>query len=365
MISIRGFFLQDKEFTSKYIEDVLPRVQEKKIKIDNKFFGNFDSLMFDEDFLKFILIDPFNNFSNNHEGNEFIKLYLGVVGYLLKSNKYFDYLKENNRVLSLAEKRKLYCQTRKSIIDSFNLVSSYKIPMDAIKSKDKYMFYYRKISCQFDDLNKCISSVFNYNEIIDSKIRVEILNNIEITICPYCNRQYIDFYRRNKRLRSVAQLDHFYPKKKFPLFSMTLANFIPSCSYCNTVLKNDLMFPLVYPYDFCDNKEKIFEIDIYNTGVKTLYQSSDVEININLKSKFYQQLSFFHIKEIYENHKVDVANLINKKNLYNDSYRNMLIHNLDMDISREQFKNILFGFSGEEKDLYTIPLAKLKHDVID
>lgn len=39
--------------------------------------------------------------------------------------------------------------------------------------------------------------------------------------CPYCGH------------RLVRQLDHFLPKKKYPAFSVTPLNLIPSCSDCN------------------------------------------------------------------------------------------------------------------------------------
>lgn len=365
MININNSFLKDEKFISEYVEKVSSSFFKNEIIIKNKFFGDFESIIIDNDFLKFILIDPFENTSNDKNVNKFISMYLGVINYLLKSAKYFDYLKKNNSNLSTKERRLVYQENRKSIIENFNLISFYNIPLDTMKSNKKYMIQYNLISKEFDDLNKSISSIFNYVDIIDAEIRINILRNINVTICPYCNRQYIDFYRKNKKIRSVAQLDHFYPKKKFPLFSLTLANYIPSCAYCNTILKRDLMFPLTYPYGLLNNNEKIFEIEMYQSGIKTLYQPDDIDIMINNKSKFYQQLDFFHIKEIYGNHKIDVANLLNRKNLYNNSYKKALEHNLMTTISSEDFKIMLFGFSGEEEDLFKIPLSKLKHDIID
>ncbi|MDT0683417.1 HNH endonuclease signature motif containing protein [Roseicyclus sp. F158] len=41
-------------------------------------------------------------------------------------------------------------------------------------------------------------------------------------LCPYCGH------------RRVRQLDHFLPKSKYPTFSVTPQNLVPSCSDCNT-----------------------------------------------------------------------------------------------------------------------------------
>lgn len=47
--------------------------------------------------------------------------------------------------------------------------------------------------------------------------------------CPYCG---IDN-------REVDDLDHFFAKSQFPVFSVTPMNLVPSCSKCNRIYKKD------------------------------------------------------------------------------------------------------------------------------
>jgi hypothetical protein len=59
-----------------------------------------------------------------------------------------------------------------------------------------------------------MENIFNYYLIINEKYRHELLYTMDVTVCPYCNRQYITLYTvyYNKR-RTTGDLDHFYPQK--------------------------------------------------------------------------------------------------------------------------------------------------------
>ena len=87
----------------------------------------------------------------------------------------------------------------------------------------------------FSDIKK----LYNLSKEIEidgksSKINTFMINNFinngtGLTVCPYCNRSYINSRERNLG----AELDHFYNKKDYPMFAISLYNFIPSCSTCN------------------------------------------------------------------------------------------------------------------------------------
>lgn len=53
--------------------------------------------------------------------------------------------------------------------------------------------------------------------------------------CPYCNANYT---RASAKGRFRADLEHFFPKSKYPYLSVTLYNLFPSCHTCNK-LKSD------------------------------------------------------------------------------------------------------------------------------
>lgn len=54
-----------------------------------------------------------------------------------------------------------------------------------------------------------INKIIKY-EYLDSKLRHKIITSSNITVCPYCNRQYISwFHYENNYKKTTADLDHF------------------------------------------------------------------------------------------------------------------------------------------------------------
>lgn len=75
---------------------------------------------------------------------------------------------------------------------------------------------------------------------IGRKVYDEILSNTDYNLCPYCSQ------------RDVSTIDHYLPKSHYPLFSVTPANLIPSCSDCNKDKLDDYNLDedkmLIHPY---------------------------------------------------------------------------------------------------------------------
>lgn len=56
----------------------------------------------------------------------------------------------------------------------------------------------------------------------------------DLRSCPYCGRQYVTpRIDEKEKIKASAQLDHIYPKDKYPYLSMALYNLMPSCAVCN------------------------------------------------------------------------------------------------------------------------------------
>ena len=62
-----------------------------------------------------------------------------------------------------------------------------------------------------------------YDKLVKNDINTKIIHKYGIRCCPYCNENYI-FNREMEAGKSyaVAQLDHFFPKDKFPIFAVSL-----------------------------------------------------------------------------------------------------------------------------------------------
>lgn len=57
---------------------------------------------------------------------------------------------------------------------------------------------------------------------------------LDLCTCPYCNIDDASTYDESR-----AELDHFLPKSRYPYFSMSIYNLIPSCHRCNASYKKD------------------------------------------------------------------------------------------------------------------------------
>lgn len=109
----------------------------------------------------------------------------------------------------------------------------------------------------------------------------KLLEELQVQTCPYCNLQFIYTYE-NKTGKLRGEIDHFYPKSRYPFLAISLYNFVPSCHNCNSSHKGDIDFLLhknIYPYeeDFgeCAKFQTEFLYDNDNYHIKYLFGNSD------------------------------------------------------------------------------------------
>ncbi|WP_272537840.1 hypothetical protein [Providencia sp. PROV193] len=362
---------KDNAFNNKFILEYKELVKNFVLQKNSGFAFFHHSFTFDEllnsDLIYHIAYDPFL-FNGSNKCNLFLIDYHKVSHFLLHGNSYLDIIKKQIKK-GIGYKKNLLGE-RESIINNFNKNSILiKLGINdpkIIKSESEFLNFHKKIKNEFNEENKEIKKIFNYNEFLNSKenIRNEILKNNKIKVCPYCNRQYIDTYSHQGKIKSIAQIDHFFPKSIFPLYSLTLLNFIPSCSHCNCIIKKDKLFPWSPIYVEKLENQKYFEINFNSTS--GLYGDVDnFKLKVTPITKSESNNSyFFRHQEIYENHKEDVSILLKKRQIFNDGYRNSIKTIIGNDISDEEFKLMIFGVTGNDSEHLTTPLSKMKNDIL-
>lgn len=222
-------------------------------------------------------------------------------------------------------------------------------------------------------LNNHIKNIIDYS-FLDSDIRHELLNKLAIEVCPYCNRQYITRYLKGKKLRSTADLDHFYPKSIYQLFTLSLFNFVPSCQICNSRFKLAKSSEILYPYENGFDEDAYFKVKLNSkstldsiTGQNTFF---DLEVSVNPTAvnirKIENSIEMFNLNEVYESHKDFVRELMYKNFVYSNTYKeqlNKLFSNMKLNPS--EINLFLYGSRLDAKELNTRPLSKLAFDVIN
>ncbi|WP_343669061.1 hypothetical protein [Chitinophaga sp.] len=193
----------------------------------------------------------------------------------------------------------------------------------------------------------------------------DLCSNLKISTCIYCNRLYtvtvVTNSKKNERIIRPT-LDHWYSQEVYPLLALSFYNLIPSCTPCNTSVKHRMKFNLkntIHPY-----------IDQKITADYQLVSTFDSKINsykITVDSrnkKVKSTIERMKIKEIYEHHQSELADLNLLKQKYNEKYLTSLGKLLDKTLTKRDVYRILFGVEYEDENFTNRPLSKLKKDIL-
>lgn len=208
-----------------------------------------------------------------------------------------------------------------------------------------------------NSFNRILYNIFVSN-IYENKDRfngLKFVEDLKLQTCPYCNRAYIQSIKRNSVIR--PEIDHFFPKSKYPYLGVSFYNLIPSCSICNgTTAKG--------------------ERDSYDEDLTSPYEikSDDFKFSYDfiapekLKIKFEKKLAinddYFKLEDFYKHHNdiVDELYIKIKKEETKEHY-DLLSKSLkgigfEMD---DIYRFITCGYLKEE-EFHKRPLSKLIKD---
>lgn len=199
----------------------------------------------------------------------------------------------------------------------------------------------------------------------------EYFRKLGIKSCVYCNSQLcVTVEDDGGRQVPRFQVDHFISKSHYPGLSVALYNLYPVCSSCNNKkgVKN-VMF-LLYadepdtkhsPYSFIlENKDKI---------VAEYISKRDAGL---IKIKFVEPTpkrghhslnSIFSIQGIYDTQIDIVEELIMKKHIYNDSYKEYLKEEFKDLFDEKMLNRLIIGNYIEETEIHNRPLSKFMQDM--
>lgn len=217
----------------------------------------------------------------------------------------------------------------------------------------------------YDSFNKGKKVKSNY---FKTWSRHDFICALGIKVCPYCNRNYITSYEDKEAEKTTADADHYYPKSLYPILQLNIFNMIPSCSICNSKMKNDNDLRHLYPYEDMNDSLK------FSTSFETIeelynFQSSKICI-ISKKGGCYKRAEnskeVFKLENVYQIHKDIVFELINRikdyqalKKLRNQNFYKVM-YGTEI-LTDEEIFNYWFDFLKKEpKDE---PLVKLKQDI--
>jgi len=199
---------------------------------------------------------------------------------------------------------------------------------------------------------------------------------VGIKACVYCNSSLavsVDRIDNDGKddIRAKFQVDHFYPKSDFPMFSISLFNLYPSCASCNNV-KNDKMVKFNLYSNISselENSNFRFKLSAYDEAKYLLYKKGkEIDFDFleekDLPKNFYTFQDTFDIKGIYDTQKDLISDLVDKSLVYDFYYKKSLNDNFPkLFLTKEHFERFLLGNYPRVQDIHKRPMSKFMQDI--
>lgn len=273
-------------------------------------------------------------------------------------------IKYNKRTVNLSPSLSIYLESLKDLNNNLLKELICKTPQDLIAYVENQNLTHSSFIDQRNADNIILRNIFiihGYEKKLD---KWSFINNIKIDTCSYCNRNYIYTTKKNKEVK--PEIDHFFPKSKYPILGLSYFNLIPSCKSCNGFgakeEKDPFVFNLINPY-LLKNDDFVFTHKIKNIAiVNPLTGKSDVEIGFaNFKQG---HLDVFNLKELYELHFDHVLELIIKRNIkYSKKYRAYLNSYNGLKLGKAEIDRMILGNYSLELEQHKRPLSKMYQDI--
>lgn len=359
------------EIKEEYCDEIIPIIKQKlEQKTDDTIYFNSFKIRdfftqnntFNENKVKEILLFDFTNIESN---DELLKNYF-------KTGCLISYAND----LRVSKNNKIKIERIKYFVEKYKcswIVKYLEQFPNYYESKVNLLLMVNSIKDEYDKLSNKVNEIIKYED-MSNDLRHRILVSSGIHVCPYCNRQFISVYKKNKQERSSADLDHFYLKDTFALFSLSLYNFIPSCPTCNRNFKKISKKKLLYPFEKGFEKDATFKI-VYNSesDLKTIFGQNDkFDLKLDIKDSTYKEEinnnnSIFNLEEIYQSHKSYAQELQYKQNyIYTESYIEMMNKQFkQLNLNRNQINILLYGYAFDDEIDKNRILSKLTKDILN
>lgn len=212
---------------------------------------------------------------------------------------------------------------------------------------------------------------------VQEKVFPNVIRELGIRTCVYCNAQYAVVTKNHEAL---YQLDHCFPKSKYPYLATNFYNLQPCCGACNQRKLNEVMQKGEYsvsiwrePNDDCEGYFDFHLGDDSLAKYMTSHDKDDLRIdfvksitgdaNLNELLDLYKQK--FRINELYQEHREEAEEIIWKKYIYSPSYVDSLnaAFNQDFLDKSSELRRLLLGTYPNPEDVYKRPLTKMIQDI--
>lgn len=272
--------------------------------------------------------DDVENLNANQDASKIneIKCVLIVDFILNLKNDYF--LKKH--LLSKLQKSKTPTQTLIVLKDINNIIKGC--------SKKRKEYYEKNYPAWLNEL----PNSFKYKD-VSNTYGFDIVTKFDLRFCPYCNDEPIPtIVGANRNYR--AAIDHFYPKARYPFLAVSLFNFIPAGTRCNSGFKSESdMVGYFNPSIHRLKKEALFNFT-FSPDNKIQHDTLMVSLSKN-DDLLNKNISLFELESVYNNNecKIEIEKIheriLHHRSLGDENLDNIL---LSEELIRREFNIDLF-----------------------
>lgn len=216
-----------------------------------------------------------------------------------------------------------------------------------------------------------VKRIFDYDNFCEKKVRLycayDLAEKLDIPTCIYCNRIYTKtVVKRDKKKVIRPTFDHWFPKSKYPLLSLSFFNLIPSCNVCNSGVKGSTPFELsthFHPYYKSPDKEFKYTFSYDHKD----YDKFSFKIITDDKDGFSKRsVKAFELEDIFKAHEDEIEDLRKIKDAYSEDYIEMLENKIlgGITLDRDEVYRLAFGVHFQEAKFDRRPLSKMKKDIL-
>lgn len=223
-----------------------------------------------------------------------------------------------------------------------------------------------------EDKEMLLNHVFRYEAFSRRKEFIALLKDMDVSVCPYCNRQYT-FTVSGKNGAVRPQIDHYKAKERYPYLGISLMNLIPSCAQCNqskSIREEEVLYPysdeMGYDVRFKTKMKGDFN---YLFGERDAIDEFEVELDMGnvdpkLAQKVTHSINIFHLKELYNEHKDYILYLFWKNYVFSEKYLDEICKEFpDIFPLKSDMENLLYLMDITKEAWGKRTLSKLTHDI--
>lgn len=167
---------------------------------------------------------------------------------------------------------------------------------------------------QFKEIYSCYFSN-GANKFVDGNYNAySFLNDLGIKVCPYCDDECLDTFKICEKQRRTSEVDHFFPKSKYPALAMCFYNLIPSGQNCNGLkLEQELGMS---PYE-SQIEDMTYLYPDLPVGISLeAITPKDCRVSFHPQNGMTKNVNILGLEQRYERHAPEVHRLLRNLQLY-------------------------------------------------